>query len=182
MPARCHKPHIETHDNSEFVAVNVQGTLNLLEEAVAAGSRVDRFVFTSTTSLMISQRIRDGRARRGEGATWIDENMAPLVPRNIYGVTKLSAEQLCRLFSHLHGLPVVDPAHRAVLSRGGRHGARHRAVRREHQGQRVPVPPALGGGRGRGPCRGARQGAAEMGFDTFIISAMTPFTPADCAT
>ena len=32
--AARHKPHIETHDNSEFVAVNVQGTLNLLEEAV----------------------------------------------------------------------------------------------------------------------------------------------------
>ena len=29
--AARHKPHIETHDNSEFVAVNVQGTLNLLE-------------------------------------------------------------------------------------------------------------------------------------------------------
>ncbi len=59
--AARHKPHIETHENSEFVAVNVQGTLNLLEEAVAAGSTVDRFVFTSTTSLMISQKIRDGR-------------------------------------------------------------------------------------------------------------------------
>ena len=42
--AARHKPHIETHDNSEFVAVNVQGTLNLLEEAVAPGSKVDRFV------------------------------------------------------------------------------------------------------------------------------------------
>ena len=70
--AARHKPHIETHDNSEFVAVNVQGTLNLLEEAVADGSRVDRFVFTSTTSLMISQKIRDGRAgvrRRRSGST-----------------------------------------------------------------------------------------------------------------
>ena len=60
--AARHKPHIEAHDNSEFVAVNVQGTLNLLEESVAEGSKVDRFVFTSTTSLMISQQIRDGRA------------------------------------------------------------------------------------------------------------------------
>src|SRR5262249_8482971 len=39
--AARHKPHIETHDNSEFVAVNVQGTLNLLEEAIDA--KVDRF-------------------------------------------------------------------------------------------------------------------------------------------
>ena len=50
-----HKPHIATHDTSQFLSINVQGTLNLLEEATAPGSTVDRFVFTSTTSLMISR-------------------------------------------------------------------------------------------------------------------------------
>ena len=105
--AARHKPHIETHDNSEFVAVNVQGTLNLLEEAVAPGSTVDRFVFTSTTSLMISQKIRDGRAGGANEAIWIDETMSPLEPRNIYGVTKRAAEELCRLFNHLHRLPIL---------------------------------------------------------------------------
>src|SRR5262245_61133502 len=49
-----HKPNIKTHSRTDFVAVNVQGTLNLLEAAVSPGSRIDRFVFTSTTSLMIS--------------------------------------------------------------------------------------------------------------------------------
>ncbi len=58
-----HKPHVATHDSSQFIAVNVQGTLNLLEEATAPGSPVDRFVFTSTTSLMISQEIRDAHKR-----------------------------------------------------------------------------------------------------------------------
>jgi UDP-glucose 4-epimerase len=80
----------------------VTGTLNLLEEAVAQG--VDRFVFTSTTSLMISQDIRD---RRGDKAAWITEEMAPLLPRNIYGMTKYAAENLCRLFHQEHGLPVT---------------------------------------------------------------------------
>src|SRR3979490_1849037 len=60
--AARHKPHIETHDNSEFVAGKRQGTLTLRGEAVAPGSKVDRFVFTSTTSVMISQKIHDGRA------------------------------------------------------------------------------------------------------------------------
>src|ERR1700689_202840 len=50
-----HKPHVATHERSSFIAVNVQGTLNLLEEAVAPDSKVDRFIFTSTTSLMISK-------------------------------------------------------------------------------------------------------------------------------
>ena len=31
----------------------------------------------------------------------------PLEPRNIYGVTKLAAEGLCRLYHLEHGLPVV---------------------------------------------------------------------------
>ena len=62
-----HKPHVATHDTSRFVAVNVQGTLNLLEEATAPGSPVDRFVFTSTTSLMISP----GDPRRRTGAASI---------------------------------------------------------------------------------------------------------------
>ena len=40
-----HKPNIETHRPSDFVAVNVQGTLNLLEAAVAPGSKVCDFAF-----------------------------------------------------------------------------------------------------------------------------------------
>ncbi|HEX7695352.1 MAG TPA: NAD(P)-dependent oxidoreductase, partial [Sphingomonas sp.] len=62
-----HKPDIVRYPRQAFVDVNVTGTLNLLEEAAAAG--VNRFVFTSTTSLMISEAIRAGE---GEAATWID--------------------------------------------------------------------------------------------------------------
>ena len=94
-----HKPDIVRYPTQAFVDVNVTGTLNLLEAAVAAGH--DRFVFTSTTSLMISDAIR--RAE-GDRAVWIDETMAPLEPRNIYGVTKLAAEHLCRLFHQERGL------------------------------------------------------------------------------
>jgi UDP-glucose 4-epimerase len=100
-----HKPHIATHRASDFIGVNVQGTLNLLEEAAA--SQVERFVFTSTTSLMISREIRARASSYLKKAVWITENMPPLLPRNIYGVTKLSAEHLCRLFHELHGLPII---------------------------------------------------------------------------
>ena len=179
--AARHKPHIETHDNSEFVAVNVQGTLNLLEEAVAEGSKVGRFVFTSTTSLMISQQIRDGRAGGATEAIWIDEEMAPLKPRNIYGVTKLAAEELCRLFNHLHELPVVvlrtsrffpeedDMAH-AIAQSGENTKANEFLFRRLSVEDAAEAHVA------------ALAKAPEIGFDTFIVSAMTPFSRGDGAT
>lgn len=177
--AARHKPHIETHDNTEFVAVNVQGTLNLLEEAVAPGSKVHRFVFTSTTSLMISQRIRDGRAGGLTEAAWIDESMAPLQPRNIYGVTKLAAEELCRLFNHLHGLPILvlrtsrffpeeDDMAQFIAQTGENTKANEYLFRRLSVEDAAEAHVA------------ALARAPEIGFDTFIISAMTPFSPCDC--
>ncbi len=99
-PATLHKPHVGSHGRQAFVDTNVTGTLNLLEEAVAAG--VGRFVFTSTTSTF-------GRALTpapGEPAAWITEDVVP-VPRNVYGATKTAAEDLCELVHRDHGLPVV---------------------------------------------------------------------------
>jgi UDP-glucose 4-epimerase len=177
--AARHKPHIETHDNSEFVAVNVQGTLNLLEEAVAPGSTVDRFIFTSTTSLMISQKIRDGRAGGARQAIWIDETLAPLEPRNIYGVTKRAAEELCRLFHHLHELPIVilrtsrffpeadDMAHTIVQSD-------ENTKANEFLFRRLSVEDAAESH------VVALARAPTLGFDIFIVSALTPFSPTDC--
>jgi UDP-glucose 4-epimerase len=98
--ATLHKPHVGSHERQAFVDINVAGTLILLEEAVAAG--VESFVFTSTTSTF-------GRALNpppGEPAAWITESVVP-VPRNIYGVTKTAAEDLCELVHRDYGLPIV---------------------------------------------------------------------------
>jgi UDP-glucose 4-epimerase len=98
--ATLHKPHVGTHTRQQFLDTNITGTLNLLEEAVAAG--VGRFVFTSTTSAF-------GRALTppdGAPAAWITEDVAP-VPRNIYGSTKTAAEDLCELIHRDHGLPCL---------------------------------------------------------------------------
>lgn len=174
-----HKPHVQTHAPSEFVAVNIQGTLNLLEESVSAGSQVDRFVFTSTTSLMVSNGIRAGRAGGATRAAWMTEELTPLHPRNIYGVTKLSAEHLCRMFHELHGLPVVvlrtarffpegdDMAHAIVQSE-------ENTKTNEFLFRRLTVADAAESH------VVALDKARELGFDTFIISATTPFSRDDC--
>ena len=162
-----HKPDIARYANQAFVDVNVTGTLNLLEAAVAAGH--DRFIFTSTTSLMISQAIRDEMA---DHAVWIDETLSPLEPRNIYGVTKLAAERLCRLFHADHGLAV------AIL-RTSRFFPEDDDTHEEPSGPNLKANEFL---HRRLTVEDAARAhllaldrAPEIGFGTFIISATTPF-------
>jgi nucleoside-diphosphate-sugar epimerase len=95
--ATLHKPHIATHNRQDFVDTNITGTLNLLEEATSAG--VASFVFTSTTSVFGGALTPPG----GAPAVWVTEDVRP-IPRNIYGVTKAAAEDLCELFHRSHGL------------------------------------------------------------------------------
>ncbi|TPI64788.1 NAD(P)-dependent oxidoreductase [Mesorhizobium sp. B3-1-3] len=171
-----HKPNIEHHETSAFVATNVQGTLNLLDAAVACG--VQRFVFTSTTSLMISQAIRAGFRGGARKAAWLTEEVSP-EPRNIYGVTKLSAEHLCRLYHIEHGLPVVvlrtarffpeadDMAH-AIEQSDANTKANELLFRRLTVEDAAEAHVA------------ALEKAPSLGFDVFIISAPTPFRPQDC--
>ena len=98
--ATLHKPHVATHSRQRFVDTNITGTLNLLEAATRTGVRA--FLFTSTTSTF-------GRALEpptGEPAAWITEDVRP-VPKNIYGVTKVAAEDLCELAHRNQGLPCL---------------------------------------------------------------------------
>jgi UDP-glucose 4-epimerase len=95
--ATLHKPHVITHDRQDFIDINITGTLNLLEEAASAG--VQCFVFTSTTSAFGAALTPSARAP----AVWVTEGVTP-VPKNIYGVTKVAAEDLCELFHRDHGL------------------------------------------------------------------------------
>ena len=157
----------------------MQGTLNLLEESVAPGSTVDRFVFTSTTSLMVSNEIRAGRSGGATRAVWMTEEMTPLLPRNIYGVTKLSAEHLCRMVHDQHGLPIVilrtarffpeedDMAHAIVQSEDN-------TKTNEFLFRRLTVEDAAESH------VAALAKALDLGFDTFIVAAKTPFSHADC--
>lgn len=98
--ATLHKPHVATHSRQAFVDTNVTGTLNLLE--AAADNGVGAFVFTSTTSAFGDALV----PAEGEPAAWIDEDVAPR-SKNIYGATKLAAEDLCRLFQRNQGLPCI---------------------------------------------------------------------------
>lgn len=170
--ATLHKPHVGSHDRQAFVDTNVTGTLNLLEAAVAAG--VGRFVFTSTTSAF-------GRALTpppGAPAAWITEDVAP-VARNVYGATKVAAEDLCELVHRDHGLPCL------VLrtSRFFPEGDDRDDVRADYDDanlkvnellyRRVDLEDVVSAH------RLALERAPQLGFGRYIVSATTPFTRDD---
>lgn len=170
--ATLHKPHVATHSKQEFVNTNISGTLALLEAAVEEGVR--SFIFTSTTSV-----YGDAMAPAdGEPAVWVTEDTKP-VPKNIYGVTKVAAEELCHLFHRKHGLNCVilrtsrffpeeddDRSRRALFS-----DANLKA--NEFLYRRVELEDVVSAH------IDAAARAIDIGFGRYIISATTPFTPED---
>jgi nucleoside-diphosphate-sugar epimerase len=170
--AALQQAHLGPHHRSEFVETNVRGTLVLLDAAREA--HVGRLVFASSTSAF-------GRAlseRSAEAANWITEDVVPL-PRNIYGVTKIAAEQLCELAAFEYGLGVVvlriarffpefgdDESVRAEYSS-------ENAKVNEFLYRRVDIADAVDAH------LLALDAASDIGFDRLIISATTPFARED---
>ena len=172
--ATLHKPHVGSHSRQEFVDTNVTGTLVLLEEAVAAAVR--SFVFTSTTSAF-------GRALNpadGEPAAWITEDVAPL-PRNVYGATKVAAEDLCELVARDDGLPCLvlrtsrffpeaDDSDQVRSSYDDTNAKVNELLYRRVDLSDVVSAHLAALGR-----------APRLGFGRYVISATTPFGPDDLA-
>ena len=172
--ATLHKPHVATHRRQEFVDVNVTGTLNLLEEAVLAG--VSSFVFTSTTSAFGYALTPPANAP----TAWITEDVVP-IPKNIYGVTKVAAENLCRLIHCDYRLPCVvlrtsrffPEADDRKEVRGGYEDGNAKA--NEFLYRRVDIEDVVSAH------LLAMEKARSIGFARYIISATTPFFQDDLA-
>lgn len=76
------------------VAVNVEGTVNMLQGAARSGS-VRRFVYTSTCAVY------------GDASSEAIPETNPLDPLTPYASSKLAGEYFCRNFFRLHGLETV---------------------------------------------------------------------------
>ncbi|MCP3917689.1 MAG: NAD(P)-dependent oxidoreductase [bacterium] len=170
--ATLHKPHVESHSREAFVETNISGTLALLEESAAAGVR--SFVFTSTTSVFGHALVPAG----GVPAAWITEDVEP-VPKNIYGVTKKAAEELCQLSRQDLGLPcIVLRTSRFFPEEDDRAQVRDlfadaNVKANEYLYRRVEIEDAVEAH------LLAAERAPTIGFGRYIISATTPFTPDD---
>ena len=108
---------LETRRSRDVIAINVEGTANLLE--LARTLKVDRFVYVSSGAVY-------GSAATGDQT--LNED-APPVPLNLYGITKYASELLTQRYGELHGLSTASvrlstpygpmdrvTGHRAVMS------------------------------------------------------------------
>lgn len=170
--ATLHKPHVGTHSRQDFIDTNITGTLNLLEEAVSNNCR--SVVFTSTTSTFGDAM----RPKPGEPAVWVTEDLRPK-PKNIYGLTKTSAEDLCNLFNRNTGLPCVvlktsrffpeidDSKKQRDSFDDANLKVNELLFRRADIADMVSAHLL------------AMEKAADIGFDRFIVSGPTPFQQSD---
>lgn len=92
-------------DPALAVAVNVTGTVNLLQAAVSR--RVRRFVFASSIALY------------GAGTRVFAEDSMPEKPVRLYGQMKQIGETMCARFLALHGLDYVALRYGGVFGPGG---------------------------------------------------------------
>jgi UDP-glucose 4-epimerase len=170
--ATLHKPHVSTHSRQSFVDTNITGTLNLLEEAVSAGVR--SFVFTSTTSAFGNALTPPA----GAPAAWVTEDVRP-IPKNIYGVTKTAAEDLCELFHKGRRLPLLILRTSRFFPEEDDNKETRQAYEdgnvkaNEFLYRRVDLEDVVGAH------LLALEKATTIGFGRYIISATTPFTRDD---
>src|SRR5262252_527232 len=170
--ATLHKPHVSTHSRQSFVDTNITGTLNLLEEAASAG--VQSFVFTSTTSAFGGALTPPA----GAPAVWVTEDVTS-VPKNIYGVTKTAAEDLCELFHRDRGLAcLILRTSRFFPEEDDCEATRqayddYNVKANEYLYRRVDLEDVVSAH------LIVLERARAIGFGRYIISATTPFLPED---
>jgi nucleoside-diphosphate-sugar epimerase len=172
--ATLHKPHVATHTRQAFVDTNVTATLHLLEAAATA--KVRGFLYTSTTSTFGDALTPPA----GAPAAWVTEDVVP-VAKNIYGVTKIAAEELCALAHRNQGMPCLVLRTSRFFPEADDDGARRgdyvdaNLKLNELLYRRVDLEDVVGAHL----CALDRVGT--LPFGRFIISAPTPFEPGDAA-
>ena len=108
---------LEIERSRDVIAINLEGTANLLE--LARTQKVSRFIYVSSGAAY-------GSALPGD-QTLNEET--PAVPGNLYGITKFASEMITRRYGELHGLSTASvrlstpygpmervTGHRAVMS------------------------------------------------------------------
>ncbi len=98
--AAIHGIHLATHSPQDFYELNLTGTFNVWESAAQVG--VKGLVFSSTMGV-----YGESRKPPGEDAVVRLHEDLPLLPGDIYALTKVAGEEMCRYYGRRHGIPSV---------------------------------------------------------------------------
>ncbi len=94
--AALHGKHTNLdYPREKFIETNINGTFNLL--AACVKNNIKKFLYTSTTSIYGTAMVDDNQA------VWVDESLTP-EPRDIYDITKLTCEFLCKDYFEKEGI------------------------------------------------------------------------------
>ena len=140
---------------------------------LAGEASISRFVYTSTTAVMTSSSSLPDLRR----ARWLTEDSVPS-PTDLYGTSKLAAEQLCREWHAQTGMNMIilRPSrffHRDLLEHSVQFTqANHRAnefLYRRAAVEDVAMAHVL-----------ALENADQLKRELFFVSSPTPFQNSDC--
>ena len=145
---RCCTPPRCTNRTSRPTAGRTSSTPTSPARSTCWKRRLPRASGPSSTPAPPACSATRWRRPPGAPAAWVTEDVTP-VPKNIYGVTKAAAEDLCQLFHRNQGLPASCCAPRASSPRRTTTGGARRLCRRQPQGERISPPPRRHRGHGQ---------------------------------
>lgn len=131
----------ERNDAREIIDVNVGGTINLMERAIAHGG-IRRIVVVSSIAVYgFSAPAPSG---------FFEEEVSHPAPAALYGISKLAAEQAALRIAHLHGCdtrivrlgPVYGRWELATATRDVR-SPHHQVLQALHDGHEATLPRAM---------------------------------------
>jgi UDP-glucose 4-epimerase len=157
--AALHGIHLAHWSPRDFFAINVEGSFNVFE--AAREREIERFVLASTMGV-----YGESLEAPSDRWAWVHEGL-PTLPKDIYGASKVLAEELGRLHARTGAMQVV------ALRFG-----MYVPATFEHYGFRL----LFGGVDERDVAQSvllALEHEPEGGFDAFDIMADTPFTSGD---
>ncbi len=98
--AAIHGIHLATHGPRDFHDLNVTGTFNVWQAAVA--ERVKGVIFSSTMGVYGDSR----RPTSDDDVVTIHEDL-PLLPGDVYGYSKVAGEEMCKLHWRSDRIPSI---------------------------------------------------------------------------
>lgn len=105
--------------------INAGGTYNILSAMKKTG--IEKIIFTSTMNVYGEPKYLP-----------VDEGH-PLFPTNIYGLTKLMAESLCKLYSDYYGIKTVVLRFSGIFGPGRKNGAIYNFINQALVNQSIKI-------------------------------------------